>query len=295
MTSKYASFAKKYDEETTFTPISDKVMNFLNISKKNPTMSLLMLQDELLPIPMHDFVEVSPGTNRNFICRGLINEECPFCDGRLTSDHVKLKPKKTFVGQAVKFKSLGRGKTEVEYMDYRVRKQTGDELLKKYPDLKYSKDDDSYTFEHLPTVGIFFARKTVNDQLPAIIVEWGDIKTVVIKVTRTGERLETKYSVQGLSEPEDIDLNSQELKAAVELSKSVDEYIDDYISADRIKRIFSSSTNAASSDSTAAHQQGEDPWKSVAKEEASEEKTETKPEMSDEEVDAKIAAMFGDD
>lgn len=243
MTSKYAAAAKEYDEKTKFTGVSDKALNFIGLTKKKPKTYVQLLSDELLPVPTHNYIEV-PGNgggtrHMSFVCRSLIKEPCYICDKGLDPND---RPRKRMIGQAIEFEKDGREYRPVRE-DIVVTPETGAAIAEKYPDLRPEIEPDRYTFRDMPRVGILDGNRSIDDGMAIILTEEGSINDCVFLIARKGEGLQTTYSAMRMADsPIDFDADddelTQEVRAAIEMSMSVDDYIDAYISEERVRRAF---------------------------------------------------------
>ena len=266
--SKYADAAKRYDERTKFSGVSDKTLKFITNTKKEPKIYIQLLSEGLLAVPMHNFVEVK-GSDGNthkmsFVCQSLIDRPCYICDNGLAVDQYNKdgKPRKRMVGLAIQFEKSGKKYTPVRE-DIVVTPETGKRIAKKYPDLSPKIDEDRYTFTDMPKVGILDTNKSVDDGLALIMTETGSVNDCIFLIARTGEGLQTSYSAQRLSDsPIDFDEGddelTQEVMASIEMSMSVDDYIDAYISEDRLKSAFGLDSDGSSKNRRSSDRDDED-------------------------------------
>lgn len=243
MVSKYAAAAKEYDEKTKFSSFGDKTLNFIGLTKKKPKTYVQLISDELLPVPTHNYIEVK-GDNgvirhMSFICRDFIKEPCYICDNGLDPNKT---PRKRMIGLAIEFEKDGRNYRPV-CEDVVVSAKTGQAMAEKYTFLRPEIDNDRYTFKDMPKVGILDGNRSIDDGLAIIMTETGSINDCIFLIARKGEGLQTTYSAQRMSDsPIDFDDDDDELtklvNASIDMSMSVDDYIDSYISQERYDWAF---------------------------------------------------------
>ena len=246
MAGKYDNYFKDYENQvksSVFTGYADKQMNWISTSKDSPLIYVQLLQDELLPVPFHSYVELSNGKHARFACRKFIHEECKLCDNL---DHLNKEAgaRTSYIANAIEFKTAGPRQFVPVMIDYKVSKDTGEEVLKEFPNLNVIKDNDAYTFQKLPKVGVLTGKRAINEALPLVMTQFGQIQGEILCISRSGQGLETKYTAMRIDDS-NLNLDSEPVKAAIELSKNIEDYIDDYISEDKVKSAFPSFFNDA--------------------------------------------------
>lgn len=271
MTSKYANNIEKYKQELESKQnFSTSHLNFIGVTKKSPKIYIQLFSD-IIPVPMHSYIEVpqKDGSKRqmNFICRHFIDEECYICDN-IKDDYGNLvKPKTSRLAIVAQFENLGRN-AETKTVDYSpifetvtLQKDKAESILEEWPDLKYTENDDNYVFEHIPRVGIFDAKKAVDDYFAVTLSEMGSIDDRIFMVKREGEGLQTRYSTMNVGDgftAEDAEI----FKPAIAMHMSVDDYIDMFISEGRYKRAFgleeAKHENSGHADVVSEHDDSED-------------------------------------
>lgn len=232
MTSKYAKQFKSYAEKASrpaFVP-RPKMLNRIFVSKNSPSVYVQPLGKELLPVPFHQFVTTKSNSNEDFICRSFIDEPCYICDNIPNNwDASKpSRPSTQYLCLAIKMKDSAHP----ELTDYNVSKEFGEKVLKKnsrFAKAKYETEGDRMTFFQLPYIGIFSVKKTVSESFSAYIME-GDVSfNDSYKLNRTGNRLETKYTLLRVGDGFDYE-RSLKFHLALALHMTIDDYIDDLIS-----------------------------------------------------------------
>lgn len=250
MASKYAEAAKRYAESTQFSGFGDKTLKFIGLSKKTPRRYVQILSDELMVVPMHNYIDVvgKNGQSRkmSFVCREFIDEKCYICDNKIDQGNDG-RPKKRMIGLAIEFEKDGKRYDPVRE-DIVVSAEAGKKIAKKYPSLSPKIEDDRYTFKDMPRVGILDGNKSIDDDIALVLTETGSMNDCIFLIARRGEGLQTTYSAQRLSdspidfEDEDDEL-TQEVMAAIDMSMSVDDYIDTYIAEERYESAFNIKTD----------------------------------------------------
>lgn len=243
MTSKYAEAARRYSERTQFSGFGDKTLKFIGLSKKKPKTYIQLLSEELMPVPMHNYIEVQGknGTTRrmSFVCRSFIDQPCYICDNHIDQNDT---PRKRMIGLAIEYEREGKSYRPI-YEDITVSSEAGEKIAEKYPDLRPEIDSDRYIFKDMPRVGVLDGNRSIDDDLALFMTETGSVNDCIFLIARQGEGLNTTYSAQRIADsPIDMeDTDSEETQAtlaAIEMAMSVDDYIDTYIAQERYDSAF---------------------------------------------------------
>ena len=289
MAGKYDNYFKEYENQvknSVFTGYADKQMNWISTSKTSPLVYVQLLQDELLPVPFHSYVELPNGKHASFACRKFIREECKLCDN-LEHLNKDARAKTSYIANAIEFKTAGPRQFVPVMIDYKVSKDTGEEVLREFPNLNVIKDNDAYTFQKLPKVGVLTGKRAVNEALPLVMTQFGQVQGEILCISRSGQGLETKYTAMRIDDSS-LNLDSEPVKAAIKLSKNIEDYIDDYISESKVKSAF-----PGFFDDAKAFEQFNDDDKAEEDHSASEKEASTDTDsMSDKEMEDMIAKMY---
>lgn len=243
MVSKYSQQFKNYAEKASkpaFVPRS-KMLNRIFVSAKSPSVYVQPLGKELLPVPFHQFVTTKSNNNEDFICRGFIDEPCYICDNipnRWDSSKPS-RPSTQYICLAIKLKDS----THPELTDYNVSKEFGEKVLKKnskFAKAKHETEGDRMTFFQLPYIGVFSVKKNVSESFSAYIMESNVSFNDSYKLNRTGEKLETKYTLLRVGDGFNYE-RSLKFHLALALHMTIDDYIDDLISEKHYIDAFGSS------------------------------------------------------
>lgn len=288
MASKYAAQFKKYEEESSqqFSG-ANGALNFVSVTKKEPKVYMQLLSESLFPVPMHMFTPLPNGKKASFVCRSFIGERCPVCDAHLTDSYGKeARPRRQYIGIVAVYEKEGQGRFRVKRADVKVSKEKAQQVTEKWPQLKPVEESQfNVTFPDTPVVGLFQGGRTVDEQLGAIVAEFGDgIHDAMLAVSRSGEGLKTTYNVMNLgSSP--LAHDNEMLEQAVDLHMTVDEFIDEYISMERYDRLFLGKNE---------RETPADPWKDASTPQAAGAKADDAKveEEIEEDIDAIIAAKY---
>lgn len=240
MKSKYAKQFKDFAKSVSTPNFAqfDKALNSLYVNKNNPTILIQPIGDEFFPVPIHRWIQ-KPGATENdphndFVCRRFIGKPCYICD-TMPNKFQPSKPNRPgteYLTLALKLTDEG-GKVKPEYRDYYVSKEYGEKILKekKFADAKHEVVGDRMQFFHLPSIGLFSAKKTVSEAFGAYLMDGDAVFTDVYRIRRSGERLETKYTVIRKRSGFNIS-KSAKMALALALHMTIDDYIDTHVSLD---------------------------------------------------------------
>lgn len=240
MKSKYAKQFKDFAKSVSTPNFAqfDKALNSLYVNKKNPTILIQPIGDEFFPVPIHRWIQ-KPGATENdphndFVCRRFIGKPCYICD-TMPNKFQPSKPNRPgteYLTLALKLTDED-GKVKPEYRDYYVSKEYGEKILKekKFADAKHEVVGDRMQFFHLPSIGLFSAKKTVSEAFGAYLMDGDASFNDVYRIRRSGERLETKYTVIRKRSGFNIS-KSAKMALALALHMTIDDYIDTHVSLD---------------------------------------------------------------
>lgn len=240
MKSKYAKQFKDFAKSVStpnFTQF-DKALNSLYVSKKNPAILIQPIGDEFLPVPIHRWIQKPEATendpHNDFVCRRFIDKPCYICD-TMPNKFQPSKPNRPgteYLTLALKL-TEENGKVKPEYRDYYVSKEYGERILKekKFAGVKHEVVGDRMQFFHLPSIGLFSAKKTVSEAFGAYLMDGDALFNDVYRIRRSGERLETKYTVIRKRSGFNIS-KSAKMALALALHMTIDDYIDTHVSLD---------------------------------------------------------------
>lgn len=240
MKSKYAKQFKDFAKSVSTPNFAqfDKALNSLYVNKNNPTILIQPIGDEFFPVPIHRWIQKPGATeidpHNDFVCRRFIGKPCYICD-TMPNKFQPSKPNRPgteYLTLALKLTDEG-GKVKPEYRDYYVSKEYGEKILKekKFADAKHEVVGDRMQFFHLPSIGLFSAKKTVSEAFGAYLMDGDALFTDVYRIRRSGERLETKYTVIRKRSGFNIS-KSAKMALALALHMTIDDYIDTHVSLD---------------------------------------------------------------
>lgn len=242
--SKYAAQIEKYDQESQSSSFSggDFNLNFISVTKKEPKVYVQILEDRLIPIPLYSFVDCPDGKKRSFIDRSFVGKEDVIKPLGLKTPWGPLTAVRTCIGVAAQWDRDEEHRYVPMHEDVKVSSEKADEVLKNHP--KWAKkviredgEDGDVTFPDLPKVGILQVNRTVDQNLGVMASELEGLDSALICIKRTGEGKDTRYNtlnIKGLPAPGDDEF-PEDLQVAIELSATVDQYIDTFISDDRYR------------------------------------------------------------
>lgn len=240
MKSKYAKQFKDFAKSVSTPNFAqfDKALNSLYVNKKNPTILIQPIGDEFLPVPIHRWIQKPEATendpHNDFVCRRFIGKPCYICDF-IPNKFQPSKPNRPgteYLTLALKL-TAEVGKVKPEYRDYYVSKEYGEKILKekKFAGVKHEVVGDRMQFFHLPSIGLFSAKKTVSEAFGAYLMDGDALFNDVYRIRRSGERLETKYTVIRKRSGFNIS-KSAKMALALALHMTIDDYIDTHVSLD---------------------------------------------------------------
>lgn len=243
--SDYSSFLSEYKHKVENAPKRNnasflKPMNFVGISAKSPKMYIQLLQDQLNPVPFHDYHETKdPNVHRSFICKNFIKKHCPICamdkDNTVGTKYVA----KVITLQK---QDVGNNKKKLvpEIIDITTTEEKAKEIAKKYSKLNLaqapSDDGENVVISGLYRIGYIKVTKTVNNAIADIAEELDGIEGQSLVVSRKGEKKETRYAAQAL--PSNVKIDEDILAISEELSSTIDDYINMFISDSYYKKNF---------------------------------------------------------
>lgn len=243
MTSKYAKSIAEYREQVkNQQSFTNGNLNFIGVTKAKPKIYVQLLSNDLVPIPMHQFVPVQQddGTfkSSNFICRRFIHEDCYICDNMKTDKGEPLKPKTVNIVLAAQLAD----KSTPMYEDVTTDKKTAESIFEQFNEADLAnvnaiEEGDSIVFKNLPKVGVLQANRTMDQYFALTLSEAGSIDDRSFMIKREGTGLQTKYSIMSVGDAP-LDPDDVRLKIALAIHMSLDDYIDVFISKARYNNAF---------------------------------------------------------
>lgn len=263
MTSKYAQSIAEYREQVkSQQSFTNGNLNFIGVTKANPKIYVQLLSNELVPIPMHQFVPVpqDDGTfkNSNFICRKFVHDDCYICDHMKTDKGEPLKPKTVNIVLAAQLAD----KSTPVYEDVTADKKTAESIFEQFDEADLSninavEEGDNIIFKDLPKVGVLQANRTMDQYFALTLSEAGSIDDRSFMIKREGTGLQTKYSIMSVGDAP-LDPDDVKLKIALAIHMSLDDYIDVFISKTRYDNAFSLSDLSEKKDDEDSEEESND-------------------------------------
>lgn len=243
--SKYAAQIEKYDAESQSSGYSGGSfnLNFISVTKKEPKIYVQILEDRLIPVPIYSFVDCPDGKKRSFIDRSFVGKEDVIKPLGLKTPWGPLKPVRTCIGMAAQWTRDESHKYLLMREDVKVSAEKAEEVLENHPSWEKKVvrsgdgEDEEVTFPNIPRVGILQANRTVDQNLGVLAQEIEGLDSALLLIKRSGEGKDTRYNVMNIRElpkPEDDEF-PEDLQIAMELSATVDQFIDTFISDDRYR------------------------------------------------------------